>query len=349
MTESPIRLAIAALLLLALIGVSLPPRFSPVRLGRFARARIRSSPAPRVHARWQALLARVTRAWVGAPAHWVDALVLLALLLLALIPRLRLSSGGTFNPDRDYWFQWSAAATSGSFASFYQRTAADYLPGYIYVLWLLGHAFDPVQRLALSALHWHVDETAFFKLPAILADAATVVVLYIAGRRWSTPLCAAIAAAVYALNPAPILTSARWGQVDGVAALPLLLALVFLIEERPVLCGALLATSAFIKPTAFVLAPLCALVFLRHRRLRDLALWGGAFVATSLILVWPFKPAFLSLQEFLHQRLSETTNMWPYATINAFNLWSLFQNDLYQHDMIQRPDARTWLGISQHS
>jgi dolichyl-phosphate-mannose-protein mannosyltransferase len=280
---------------------------------------------------------------------WLTVSSILGLLMLALVPRLLLSTGGTFGPDRDWFFNWSAAATSGSLRTFYARTSSDYLPGYIYVLWLLGHSYEPAQHLAHALGGGQFDKAAFFKLPAIIADAVTVVTLYLAGRRWSFPLQGTLAAIFYAVNPAVILTSARWGQVDSVAALFMVLAVLSLAEDRAVWCGVCLALSVLTKPTAIILIPLIALVYVRRAKPMALATLAGTFLFVSLAIIWPFKPDQLSLLEFLRERFGETTSMWPYATINGFNFWALFQHDLYQHDMILHSDALNWCGISLHT
>ena len=269
-----------------------------------------------------------TRIDVPAESAGLERLMLGALLLLTLISRLILSSGGTLAGDMDYWLRWSQELTNGGLRSFYARSGADYLPIYPYILWALGKVYVPLQHLALNTVGWTLPRDTLFKLPAIFADVATVQLIYMAGRRWTSPTVAGVAAVVYATNPAIIANSARWGQVDSIPAYLMLLSLFLLIEHRPLLCGFTLALSVLTKPTALVLLPLILIVLLRRRQFVGLARFGGAFSLTSLAVIWPFVPTGINVTAFVEQRFGVTTSTWSYATMKAFNFWALRQRNL---------------------
>lgn len=273
----------------------------------------------------------------------MERLLIGGLLLLTLVSRLFLSGAGTLPGDMNYWVRWSEQLTRGGLRSFYARSGADYLPIYPYILWLLGKLYTPLQHLAASGAGWTISRDTLYKLPAIFADVATVYLIYTAGRRWATPLAAGIAATVYATNPAIIANSARWGQVDSIPACLMLLALVLLIEERPILCGIALSLSVMTKPTALVLIPLIGVVLLRRRQLAGLAYLCVSFLLTSLAIVWPFVPTGIDVPQFVEQRFGVTTSTWSYATMNAFNLWAL-----RQHNVMKVPDSQTWMGLTLH-
>lgn len=266
------------------------------------------------------------------------------LLLTALAARLLVAGGGTLLGDMQDWQHWSTVLTTHGFRQFYPRTGSDYLPVYPYILWMLGELFGPVQHLATATLGWELSRTAVFKLPAIAADVATVWLLYLLIRSWGTPLMAIIAATTYALNPAIIANSARWGQVDSIPALFMLASLALLIEQHYLFCGVALSLSVFTKPTALVLAPLILVILLRSRQPKGLVRLSGAFLVTSLLLLWPFIPARDTLPLFVAQRFAATTGTWPYATMNAFNLWGLTQGNT-----AMVPDARPWIVLSAHA
>lgn len=160
-----------------------------------------------------------------------------------------------YGPDIGTFSAWAAHAADGLFTFYSPGYFADYPPGYIYVLWLVGKL-----RLLLGI---NFDTPSFLlilKLPAILADSATVWLLYrLAQRHWSSNAAVAVAA-LYAFNPAVILNSAVWGQVDGVLTLFILLGVIFL-ERRPALSAASFAIALLIKPQALIFAPLPILWF----------------------------------------------------------------------------------------
>ena len=99
---------------------------------------------------------------------------------------------------------------------------ADYPPGYMYVLWVLGavsHALEPF--IGGQAI------TGLIKLPGILADLGVAWVIFVIGSRFfgdrppvrwlgSGARIGVIGAAVYLFNPGTIFNSAVWGQMDSV-------------------------------------------------------------------------------------------------------------------------------------
>jgi Gpi18-like mannosyltransferase len=288
--------------------------------------------------------------YLWTPARTIPAvrgserLLLGCLLLLTLVSRLLLSAGGTLPGDMEYWVRWSQQLTTGGLRSFYATSGADYLPIYPYILFVLGKLYAPIQHLAASALGWSLSRDTLYKLPAIIADVLTVHLIYVAGRRWSSPAMAGLAATVYAADPAIIADSARWGQVDSIPAYLMVLALVLLIDERPILCGVVLSLSVLTKPTALVLVPLIAVVLLRRAQLAALAQLGIAFLATGLAVIWPFVPTGIDVPSFVEQRFGVTTGTWSFSTMHAFNLWAL-----RQHNILLVPDSTTWAGVSLHT
>lgn len=280
----------------------------------------------------------------GVPAlRGTERWLLGGLLLLTLLSRLFISGAGTLQGDMRYWLTWSDQLSRGGLRSFYvQIPNADYLPVYPYVLWLLGTVFAPLHAL-LGACGVTLTRDTLFKLPAILADVATVHLLYVVGRRWTTPAAAGLAATTYAVNPAIIADSSRWGQVDSIPAYLMLLALVLLVDERMLFCGAAFALSALTKPTALVLLPLIVVVALRRKRFGGLATFAASSLATAALVIWPFIPPHMNVLQFIQQRFEVTTSLRPYATLKAFNLWAL-----RQWNVLPLPDSRTWLGVSEH-
>src|SRR5690242_3059888 len=126
-----------------------------------------------------------------------------------------------------------------------------------------------------------------------MADIATAGLLFTLARRYWAAKTSLMLAALYAFNPAVILNSAVWGQVDSVLTLPILLG-VILLEKRPAAAGAAFAAALLIKPQALIFAPLPLLWFaircLRRERhvTADLLMFSGTAIALFCLVILPF-------------------------------------------------------------
>lgn len=251
-------------------------------------------------------------------------------LLLGATVAIRLVLAATtkgYAVDVGTFSAWAAHAAEGLTSFYSPGYFADYPPGYLYVLWGIGKV-----RLLLNL---GFDTPAFLvllKLPAILADAATVWVLHRLARRYSPDPEALALAALYAFNPAVILDSAVWGQVDGVLTLFLLLG-AFLLEERPAWSGASFAAALLVKPQALIFAPVPLLWFWtrfsreqRRPAAADLLAFAGAGVFLFAVAVWPFSAE--QGPGWILSKYWSTLSSYPYAALNAFNFFALVGGNL---------------------
>jgi Gpi18-like mannosyltransferase len=126
---------------------------------------------------------------------------------------------------------------------------SDYPPGFLYVLALVGWVRGVFGWELLSPVF-----NFFTFLPAMLADLAIGYVIYRLARRFSAVFALAIAA-MWVFNPAIILISSVWGQVESVFLLPLLLSLVFLREKKLLPAYLLYGAAILIKPQSLFLGP----------------------------------------------------------------------------------------------
>ncbi|MCL6553953.1 MAG: hypothetical protein K6W08_12655 [Firmicutes bacterium] len=242
---------------------------------------------------------------------------------------------GGYPTDIASFKAWAVALAANGPVAFYGSGFADYLPGYLYVLWLVGE-LDALFRF--NDVAWLVT----LKLPATLADLATAWLLLHVGTRAGHPVGLGVAAA-YLFNPGVVFTSAVWGQVDAVGALLMLTGLWALARPAPapVAGPTLLAVAALIKPqVAPALLP-AALAVLRlsaahppAARLRLLALAAVVPLAIVAVLAWPFG---LTLAD-LALRLRDAARVYPYGSVMAFNLWGAVQG-------FWVTDAARWAGV----
>ena len=178
----------------------------------------------------------------------------------------RYSEGLAF--DLGLFRQWSDRLVERGPSQFYEPGYfADYPPGYLYVLFVLGK----ISRL----LRGEPPSVGVLKLPAIVADLGVAVLAMLLAARITPkgligriPVSVAAAAAIL-LNPGLILVSAVWGQVDSVLAL-LVLAGIYMLATEPhstprELCGvALLAVAIATKPQAVLALPILAIIVVRN-------------------------------------------------------------------------------------
>jgi hypothetical protein len=191
-------------------------------------------------------------------------LVLLGLgLALRLVLAYAIFPGQGLSSDLGFFEGWATTLARVGPGSFYaSASAANYPPGYMYVLWLVGAIGTMAGSGAAEAT------LLLLKLPAIAADIAIGAILYGAGRRWFGSRAGLIAAALYLFNPVAWYDSALWGQVDAVGGLVMLAAIVLLVEGWSEPAAALAAFSLMIKPQDAVILVVLIPVLIRRHLLR---------------------------------------------------------------------------------
>jgi Gpi18-like mannosyltransferase len=231
--------------------------------------------------------------------------------------------------DMNSFRGWTTGLAQYGIGNFYSSMWSDYPPGYMYVLWLTGkiyQLFDPGLQHTDGALL-----IAAIKLAPTLADIGGAILIWqILKDR--IPLNSAYAASLsYAFNPIIIFVSAVWGQVDGMLIFMMLLVVFLLLQERFIAAGLIGAISLIVKPQGLFLAPL----FFGSQWFKQ-AWWKWITTVTaSLAVIWslvlPFYwqqrnfssigAALISPFQFLYQRMMATAATYPYASVNAFNIW----------------------------
>lgn len=212
---------------------------------------------------------------------------------------------------------WSDSLFNDGLGSFYTSEGFhDYPPGYVYVMYILGALkalFDP-QGGALQLL---------IKMPAIIADLVSGYIVYrVASKKFGNDVSAVLTALVV-LNPAYIMDSAIWGQVDSILALFCLLTVYFAAERKLIPAFFMFAIGILIKPQALFFAPIVILGiidtvwlqgFTMEKFVKNL-LGGLAAIAFMFISFLPF-----GVGEVIKQ-YTETMGQYEYMTVNAFNIY----------------------------
>lgn len=109
--------------------------------------------------------------------------------------------------------------------SFYQNNLYINPPLYVYLMKFITLIFGGVNTSSL-------EFSVIFKLPSILADLSTAVIIYFLAKKYCNKSWAAVLAFLYAFNPLTLMDSALWGQSESVAALFIVAAFYFLVEKK---------------------------------------------------------------------------------------------------------------------
>lgn len=218
---------------------------------------------------------------------------------------------GTLHLDQGTFVAWSNILINDGFKNFY-NSWSDYLPGYLYFLWGLGKA----------NLVGTLPQQVLYKLPAILADILTGLLIYkilkkSKGEKWGI-----IGSLIYVFNPAILANSSLWGQVDSLTALASILA-IFCFSKFYVLSSVFLAIGTLIKPqTAFILPVILFMMFKEKWKIKKISVY---LITGLLIFIALFIPFWNhgTLIAFIFERLNLSANQYPFTSVNAFNLWGL--------------------------
>jgi dolichyl-phosphate-mannose-protein mannosyltransferase len=238
-------------------------------------------------------------------------------LLLALVFRLFLAPiTQGHSTDISCFKAWALRLAEVGGHNFYQPGYfADYPPGYMVVLYLLGTAAKLLR----------ITGTPFFalllKLIPILADIIIGLIIYRTAQKTMPEKNSAIPMLLFAFSPAIIINSALWGQIDSFFSLFILLSLLCVYNENYIPGAALYALSALIKPQAFIIAPIYLAVYLRTKSLKLIIKSAAAAAATVLIVSLPFTRGFDFT--WLADKYIKTLSSYPYATVNAYNIYAL--------------------------
>jgi len=190
--------------------------------------------------------------------------ILTAGLLLRLVLAYVVFPGEGLASDLGLFQSWATTLARVGLGSFYAAApSANYPPGYLYVLWLLGAAGGPIG--SVLGLPSQQVVLLLLKAPAIAADVAIALLLYRAGGRWFGGRAGLIAAALYLFIPVTWNDSALWGQVDAVGSLVMLASLVLLAEGWSEPAAGLAAVGVIVKPQdAICLVVVLPILIRRH-------------------------------------------------------------------------------------
>ncbi len=269
-------------------------------------------------------------------------LIVLCGIFVAQMATCTISRG--YENDFGLFRAWTSFGDTHKLSEFYtvpDEIYVDYPPVFLYVLYGMG-------KLA-SLFGIPSDSTAymyFMRFPAIACDAATSLLIFFFARKRIGEKHAVVFALLSAINPANIINSTVWGQVDSFSTLTIAGLLLCLFDRRYVGASVLMAVTFLTKPQNIIYAPVFGLTFLfdwaesrritrgespddasedrervlaRVRHFPRTVLWSVlAFLAALLLIPLPITGGNLWL---VVERYLDALGLYPYTTLNACNLY----------------------------
>lgn len=246
-----------------------------------------------------------------------------------------------FPTDIACFYSWADMAYKNGLGSFYTSGAfTDYPPGYVCVLYVLGFLLSVFKADYLSAA-----SLLILKLPAIMCDMATGLIIYKMARERQSEINAVTISALYLLNPAVILNSCVWGQVDAVMCFFVVLMCGLLMEKKMIPSYIAYAIGVLLKPQMLIFTPVLIYGILENVILHNFSmqrffqnLFGGLAVISGMVVVCiPF-----GLENVVGLYLN-TLGSYPYVTVNAYNFWALLgKNWASQEDRLLFMSYQSW-------
>ena len=251
----------------------------------------------------------------------VHSLYVFAVLFFALLLRLVISwfvEG--YMVDVNCFRSWGHTMAAVGPAGFYEATSfCDYPPLYTYIL-----AFNSIVSNLLGGSE-QVSRIVFRLIPS-LCDLAGCWILYRVLYRTNTlsGRSCFLFLAFSVFNPATILNSAAWGQMDSVLCLLLLCVALYAVQGKWKAVLPLYVVAVLIKPQALMLGPL-GLAFIIMTWIRDRAARKPIIIGTGIsFLVFAAGIIPFSINQkwdWLIQLYIKTLGSYPYATVNTANLY----------------------------
>ncbi len=240
-----------------------------------------------------------------------------------------------YNTDINCFSAWSERMFANGPSNFYADDYfCDYPPGYMLLLWLPAALRNLLGIAYQGGLH-----LVLIKFMPIACDLLGAWLLYGTAKRRHGETVATALAAFYLFNPAALIDSAAWGQIDSVFTLLIALCALKASDEKYIASLLAFAAAMLIKPQAMLFAPLglaaivINLIHAQSARKTAQAL-TGVLAALGLIYAMAFLFTVGSVQNLLDALLrpvewiikiySDTMNSYAYVTVNALNLYNIF-------------------------
>lgn len=245
--------------------------------------------------------------------------VFLIFLIIGIALRFVLIQTPGFRTDIVTYQSWAGKLVEGGPSKFYSTGYfADYFPGYLYILWMMGKTFNLlVPNIEINSISFEY----FIKTITNIFDLLTVLIIFLIIKKYSKHI-AIWGALVYLFNPAVIFNSSVWGQTDGIVTFFIILSFYLLLEIQKYWYWILaFATSLLVKPQAAGILPIMYFSLFWKQPFSKFIIGIFLVPITTIILAIPF---FISNPIFgLFQLSQNSVKVYPYTSLYAFNFWGI--------------------------
>ncbi len=249
--------------------------------------------------------------------------VLTALAAIALRSVLCSFTGG-HDTDMSCWIGWGNYIAQNGPSSFYTAPGHewyDYPPAYMLVLGAIS------RLLTILRVPSGSDAAVFaYMLPACAADIATAALVMRAAKKRGFSSSRRLWLGLFVLfNPAAVVLSGAWGQIDSILTLLLLFSFLELLEERRISAGALYGLAIMVKWQALICGPVLAAAYLLRIRSKKDALQTFLAVVSALCVLFLFSLPFRGEQGafWIASRFLHAAGGYDYASVEAYNFLAL--------------------------
>lgn len=236
-----------------------------------------------------------------------------------------------FKPDFDCFYSWALRILEKGPPNFYADDFfSDYPPGYLYVLYPIGALLRLLGCGYLSASCLLV-----VKLPAMICDILVGVLVYRYALKRNCK-AAIIPAVLWLFDPAVIQNSAVWGQVDSVFTLAVTAMCILLNEKKTIPAYFAFAAGILIKPQTLIFTPL--VLFGIYENVFRGGVKKAVFLKNLLCGLTAVAAMFAAMIPFgvgkVIKLYIKTMGSYPYASVNAYNFWSMIGRNWVPQDDI---------------
>ena len=268
--------------------------------------------------------------------QWTTAFImgLMGAMLARLLLALRVRG---YNTDINCFTAWSERMFANGPAHFYApEYFCDYPPLYMLLLWPVGLVRHVTGLATDSAVY-----LMLLKLIPMLADIGGAVLVWKVAKRRLSDRTAVALGLLAAFNPAALVNSAAWGQIDGLLTLFIALCALYAIDGRVIPAMLCFAAALLTKPQSLLVAPLGLLALVlgivraeageaRRKRLRETLL--GVLLCLAIAYIVAF---FCCLDQaqgiekltkpipWMIELYSGAMRGYRYVTVNTLNLYEL--------------------------
>ena len=252
-------------------------------------------------------------------------LPIILLLAVGLIFRIILAQRVEGFPNDIACFKaWALAAAKDLPGLYKSDMFLDYPPLYMYVLFIVG------KLASIPSLAPHF--TLLIKMPPMLADIAISYFVYLLAEKKLKKGFGFIFAAAFVFSPAVLLNSALWGMVDSFFMLLVLAAILLLVCDKIDYSVIFFAASVLMKPQGIFFLPLLLFALIKKKDLKVILYTFIYGLSTVVAIILPF--SFGQSPFWIFELYLNTASGYTAASLNAYNLFSLFGANLKQDSSI---------------